>query len=59
MFQRRISEEEVKQVVAMGEAIETYPTDKPFQVGSYWGGVGLVRSMWWQPMMLLPRKRSS
>jgi hypothetical protein len=30
MFQRRISEEEVKQVVATGEAIETYPTDKPF-----------------------------
>ena len=29
MFQRRISEEEVKQVVATGETIETYPTDKP------------------------------
>jgi hypothetical protein len=29
MFQRRISEDEVKQVVAMGETIETYPTDKP------------------------------
>jgi len=30
MFQRRISEEEVKQVVATGETIETYPTDQPF-----------------------------
>ena len=30
MFQRRISEEEVKQVVVTGEIIETYPTDKPF-----------------------------
>jgi len=30
MFHRRISKEEVKQVVATGEAIETYPTDKPF-----------------------------
>jgi Domain of unknown function (DUF4258) len=30
MFQRRISEEEVKLVVAMGETIESYPTDKPF-----------------------------
>ena len=30
MFQRRISEEEVRQVVATGETIDTYPTDKPF-----------------------------
>lgn len=30
MFQRRVSEEEVKQVVAVGETIETYPEDKPF-----------------------------
>ena len=30
MFQRRISKEEVRQVVATGETIETYPTDKPF-----------------------------
>jgi len=30
MFQRRISEEEVKQVVATGETVETYPTDTPF-----------------------------
>jgi hypothetical protein len=30
MFQRRISEAEVRQVVATGETIETYPTDKPF-----------------------------
>ena len=30
MFQRRISKEEVRQVVARGETIETYPTDKPF-----------------------------
>jgi hypothetical protein len=33
MFQRRISKEEVKQVVATGEAIETYPTDKPSYTG--------------------------
>ena len=30
MFQRRISEAEVKEVVTTGETIETYPTDKPF-----------------------------
>ena len=30
MFQRRVSEEEVKQVVSVGETIETYPEDKPF-----------------------------
>ncbi len=29
MFRRRISEEEVKEVVAMGETIETYPDDRP------------------------------
>jgi hypothetical protein len=33
MFQRRISKEEVRQVVATGETIKTYPTDKPFQAG--------------------------
>ena len=33
MFQRRISEEEVKQVVATGETIETYRRTSPFQVG--------------------------
>ena len=30
MFQRRISTEEVKQVITTGETIEAYPTDKPF-----------------------------
>lgn len=30
MFQRGISEEEVKQVIVVGETIETYPEDKPF-----------------------------
>ena len=30
MFQRSVSEEEVKQVVSVGETIETYPEDKPF-----------------------------
>ena len=30
MFQRRISKEEVRQVAATGETIETYPMDKPF-----------------------------
>ena len=30
MFQRRISEEDVKQVATTGEMIETYPTNKPF-----------------------------
>lgn len=29
MFQRRISEVEVKQAITSGETIETYPTDKP------------------------------
>ncbi|MEX5214018.1 MAG: DUF4258 domain-containing protein [Nitrospiraceae bacterium] len=31
MFQRRISEAEVRRVVATGETIETYPTQKPIQ----------------------------
>ncbi len=30
MFQRRIEEQEVRQVVVTGETIETYPEDKPF-----------------------------
>ncbi len=30
MFQRRVSEEEVRQVVTAGATIETYPEDKPF-----------------------------
>lgn len=30
MFQRTISEDEVRQVVDAGETIETYPDDKPF-----------------------------
>ena len=30
MFQRRVSEEEVRRVVTVGETIETYPEDKPF-----------------------------
>ena len=30
MFQRNISEEEVENVVRFGEAIETYPDDKPY-----------------------------
>lgn len=40
MFQRRISEEEVKQVVATGETIETYPTDKPFPSRLLLGRIG-------------------
>lgn len=30
MFQRTISEDEVRRVVDAGETIETYPDDKPF-----------------------------
>jgi len=30
MFQRKIGVEEVRQVIATGETIETYPDDKPF-----------------------------
>jgi hypothetical protein len=40
MFQRRISEEEVKQVVATGEIIEPYPTDKPFPSRLLLGWIG-------------------
>lgn len=40
MFQRRISEEEVKQVVATGETIETYPIDKPFPSRLLLGWIG-------------------
>ncbi|MEO8341274.1 MAG: DUF4258 domain-containing protein [Nitrospirota bacterium] len=40
MFQQKISEEEVKQVVATGETIETYPTDKPFPSHLFLGWIG-------------------
>ena len=40
MFQRRVSEEEVKQVVAVGETIETYPDDKPFPSRLMLGWIG-------------------
>jgi len=30
MFQRRISKDEVRQVVVTGVTVESYPTDKPF-----------------------------
>ena len=41
MFQRGVSEEEVKHVVAVGETIETYPEDKPFpsRLVLGWSGV--------------------
>jgi len=40
MFQRRVSEEEVKQVVAVGETIETYQDDKPFPSRLMLGWIG-------------------
>ena len=40
MFQRGISEEEVKQVVVAGETIETYPEDKPFPSRLMLGWIG-------------------
>ena len=40
MFQRRVSEEEVKQVVVAGETIETYPDDKPFPSQLMLGWIG-------------------
>ena len=40
MFQRRVSEEEVKQVVVTGETIETYPDDKPFPSRLMLGWIG-------------------
>lgn len=30
MFQRQVSEEDVKQVLATGEMIESYPNDRPY-----------------------------
>ena len=30
MFQRRINEADIRQVIISGETITTYPTDKPF-----------------------------
>jgi hypothetical protein len=30
MFQRRISDKEVRHVIEMGETIETYPADSPY-----------------------------
>lgn len=40
MFQRRVSEEEVKQVVVAGETIETYQDDKPFPSRLMLGWIG-------------------
>lgn len=40
MFQRRVSEEEVEQVVTVGETIETYPDDKPFPSRLMLGWIG-------------------
>ena len=40
MFQRRVSEEEVRQVVVAGETIETYPDDKPFPSRLMLGWIG-------------------
>ena len=40
MFQRKVSEEEVKQVVVAGETIETYPDDKPFPSRLMLGWIG-------------------
>ena len=40
MFQRRVSEEEVTQVVVAGETIETYPDDKPFPSRLMLGWIG-------------------
>jgi hypothetical protein len=40
MFQRGVSEEEVKLVVAVGETIETYPDDKPFPSRLMLGWIG-------------------
>jgi Domain of unknown function (DUF4258) len=40
MFQRRISEEEVKHVVAVGEIVEAYPEDKPFPSRLMLGWIG-------------------
>jgi hypothetical protein len=31
MFQRRISEEDIRQVLAMGNIIESYPDDTPYR----------------------------
>ncbi|MDO8355361.1 MAG: DUF4258 domain-containing protein [Nitrospirota bacterium] len=41
MFQRRVSKEDVRLVVATGETIETYPTDKPFPSRLILGWSGL------------------
>lgn len=40
MFQRRVSEEEVNQVVAVGEIIGMYPDDKPFPSRLRLGWIG-------------------
>ena len=40
MFQRRVSEEVVKQVVVAGETIEMYPDDKPFPSRLMLGWIG-------------------
>lgn len=45
MFQRKISKEDVSLVVATGETIETYPTDKPFPSRLILGGVACAPSM--------------
>ncbi|MFQ5961400.1 MAG: DUF4258 domain-containing protein [Candidatus Methylomirabilales bacterium] len=40
MFKRRISDEDVRQVLATGKTIETYPGDKPFPSRLVFGWCG-------------------
>jgi len=47
MFQRGVSEEEVKQVVAGGETIETIRMISLFPADSCSAGAVPVRCMWW------------
>ena len=55
MFQRRISKEDVQEVLETGETIETYPDDKPYS--SRLGGM-LVHSISWLLRMRNLEKQS-
>jgi hypothetical protein len=49
MYQRSISEPEVREVIATGELVEDYPDDTPYpsRLVLGWHGSGLFT--WWSP----------
>lgn len=58
MFQRRISDKEVRHVIETGETIETYPEDSPYPSRLVLGWYGSRPLMWLSRTMSWIRKPS-